>query len=97
MDAPITFPLIDTNRGLRDRLADSAAAGASVDRAVELTLAVKDLQELAKSRLAPEPSAVLAAARATPRRGRPRRGRSRSLDQCAAGIACIVPTWARAP
>ena len=52
MDESITFPQIDTNRGLRDRLSDNAAAGTSVDHAMELTLAVKDLQDLAKSRLA---------------------------------------------
>jgi len=53
MDEEVTFPQIDTTRGLRDRLHDRAAAAASIDRAAELTLAVKDLQDLAKSRLAP--------------------------------------------
>jgi hypothetical protein len=52
MDEPITFPQIDTTRGLRDRLSDNIEAGTSVDRAAELTLALKDLQELTKSRLA---------------------------------------------
>ncbi len=53
MDEPITFSQIDTNRGLRDRLSDSTATGTSVDHAAEVTLAVKGLQDLAKSRLAP--------------------------------------------
>ena len=53
MDEPITFPQTDTNRGLRDRLSDHTAAGTAVDHAADLTLAVKDLQNLAKSRLAP--------------------------------------------
>jgi hypothetical protein len=53
MDEPITFPRIDTTRGLRDRLNDNTEAGTAVERAAELTLAVKDLQELTKSRLAP--------------------------------------------
>ena len=53
MDEPITFPQTDTNRGLRDRLSGNSAAGTAVDHAADLTLAVKDLQNLAKSRLAP--------------------------------------------
>jgi hypothetical protein len=51
VDEPVIFPQTDTNRGLRDRLSDNTAAGTSVDHAAELTLAVKDLQDLAKSRL----------------------------------------------
>lgn len=42
----------DPNRGLRDRLSRIPEAEASVDAADELEVAVKDLQDLARSRLA---------------------------------------------
>jgi hypothetical protein len=53
MDVQRTIAQIDLNRGLRDRLGDQIESDASVDHAAELTLAVKDLQDLVRSRLAP--------------------------------------------
>lgn len=56
MDAQASIARIDVNRGLRDRLGRNRAAGTSGRQAVELTLAVNDLQDLARSRFATQPT-----------------------------------------
>lgn len=55
MDALATLSQIDVNRGLRDRLDRNRAAGTSASQAAELTMAVNDLQELARSRFSTHP------------------------------------------
>jgi hypothetical protein len=54
MDEQVGTSQIDPNRGLRDRLGRTRA-GTSLRKDAELTLAVNDLQDLARSRLATHP------------------------------------------
>ena len=55
MDALATVARIDVNRGLRDRLDRNRASGTSASQAAELTIAVNDMQDLARSRFATRP------------------------------------------
>jgi hypothetical protein len=52
MNEQVGTSQIDLNRGLRDRLGRTRAAGTSLRQDAELTLAVNDLQDLARSRFA---------------------------------------------
>lgn len=52
MDAQGRITQVDVNRGLRDRLDRNRAAGTSIRQAVELAMAVNELQDLARSRFA---------------------------------------------
>ncbi len=69
MDGHARITRVDANRGLRDRLGHDRAAGVSVQDA-ELTLAVSDLQDLARHRSGPGPTTTEIEDRRDPRMSR---------------------------
>jgi hypothetical protein len=54
MDQQTGTPRIDRNRAIRDRLGHKRTARTTVRLDAELNLAVNDLQDLARSRFAPQ-------------------------------------------
>ncbi len=56
MDLPASITQIDVNRGLRDRLGRKRTGGNAIRQAAELTMAVNDLQDLARNRIETQPT-----------------------------------------
>ena len=56
MELQASIAQIDVNRALRDRLGRERTAATTVRQASELTMAVNDLQDLARNRLETQPT-----------------------------------------